>query len=293
LLWAGLITYLTWPFLWLAPITHFFESLRVMFNFPWQGRVLFNGEYYHAFEVPASYIPVLLNIQLTEVFIILWYLGFGLFVWQLFRREIKVDLLLYIGLGFLIPIIALIAFQSALYDNFRQLLFLLPAMFLFGAFILEAIFKKIQQNWLRLVLILVFVIPGLNAILRLHPYQYIYYNAFVGGVEGASCCYEMDYWRTSMRQLALAVNEIAEPGDRIVFKGASVMIIDQYFRPDLVVEKFQDATFDLNGDYNYALLHPRYEEDEYFYPDAEIVITVESNGVILGVVKDVSNQNLR
>jgi hypothetical protein len=293
ILWTGMITYLTWPFLWLAPVANFYQSMIVMSNFPWQGRVLFNGAYYTAYDIPISYIPVLLNIQLTEIFIILWYLGFGFFIWQLFRKEVKVDLLLYIGLGFLLPVIGLIAFRSPLYDNFRQLLFLLPAMFLIGAFVLQAISKRIRPNWLRLALILVFALPGLNAIHHLHPYQYIYYNAFVGGVADADCCFETDYWRTSIRELTLKVNEIAEPGERIIFKGASVMIIDQYFRPDLIAEKYQNATFDLNGEYDYALLHPRYEEDEDYYPDAEVVETVERDGVILGVVKKVSGQNWR
>lgn len=34
----------------------------------------------------------------------------------------------------------------------------------------------------------------------LHPYQYVYYNAFVGGIRGAAGRYELDYWAASYRE---------------------------------------------------------------------------------------------
>jgi hypothetical protein len=292
-LWAGVITYLTWPFLWLAPVSRFFESLTMMSNFPWQGKVFFGGEYYFANEIPVSYIPVLLNTQFTEPLILLLYFGLGIFFYRIFFKSVQVDLVLYFGLGSFLPILGLIALHSPLYDNIRQLLFLIPPMFIICGFVLEALIRKITQNWARLAVIFLLVLPGLFPIVRLHPFQYIYYNSFVGGVRGASCCYEMDYWRTSMKGLATKVNEIANPGERVVYKGGSVMMIDEYFRSDLVVEKYQYASFDLNGEYDYAMLHSRYDEDEYYYPEAEIIAVIEKDGVILGVVKRVDNQNFR
>ena len=292
-IWAGVITYLSWPFLWLAPVANFSASLSMMSQFPWQGRVLFNGAYYTANELPASYIPTLLNIQFTEIMVILWYLGLGFFVWRLWKKEIRVDLLLYIGLGFLLPLIGLIALRSPLYDNFRQLFFLVPAMFSIAAFFLQAVFGWVRHNWMRLAILIVIILPGVYSIWQYHPYQYIYYNALVGSVKGAACCFETDYWRTSMREMVLKVNDLAEPGEKIIFKGASVMIIDHYFRPDLIAEKYQHATYDLNGDYDYAILHPRYEEADYYYPDAEIIATVELDGVVLGVIKEVKGQIFR
>ena len=31
-------------------------------------------------------------------------------------------------------------------------------------------------------------------LVRLHPYEYLFYNSFVGGLEGASRRYATDYW---------------------------------------------------------------------------------------------------
>ena len=47
---------------------------------------------------------------------------------------------------------------------------------------------------------------------HLHPYQYIYYNSFVGGVHGAFHNYELDYWGTSYYEAAEYVNQVASPG---------------------------------------------------------------------------------
>ena len=32
---------------------------------------------------------------------------------------------------------------------------------------------------------------------RLHPDQYVYYNAFIGGIEGAQGLFKLDYWANS------------------------------------------------------------------------------------------------
>jgi hypothetical protein len=291
LLWTGLITYLTWPFLWLAPVANFNESLSFMSNFPWQGEVLFNGEFYTASNIPITYLPVLLNIQFTETFIILWYLGLGFFIWQIFHKQIRVDLLLYISLGFFLPVVSLIVFRSPLYDNFRQLLFLLPAMVLCGSFVLEVIFEKIRQHWLRLSLIILIITPGLISLAKLHPYQYIYYNSFIGGVEGAFRQYELDYWLTSMHELTTWVNENAEPGAKIVVKVAPYLIAQQ-IRSDLTVRKIQSSEIDAKKDYDYAILTTRWNGDDIF-PGAQIISIVERDGAILGVLKDVKGQKVK
>ena len=35
-------------------------------------------------------------------------------------------------------------------------------------------------------------------LVRLHPYEYLFYNSIVGGLEGASRHYDLDYWFGSM-----------------------------------------------------------------------------------------------
>ena len=63
---ATIAMYLSWPYLWPAPIGHLVESARIMSEYPWRGQVLFNGVMYTSTDIPRSYLPVLLGIQLTE-----------------------------------------------------------------------------------------------------------------------------------------------------------------------------------------------------------------------------------
>jgi hypothetical protein len=290
LLWAGATTYLTWPFLWLSPITNIFESLFVMSNFPWSGTALFNGKLYTAASLPVTYLPVLMNLQFTETFMVIWYVGFGFFIWQLFRKEVKVDLFLYVGLGFLLPFVGFLVFRPPLYENFRQLLFLLPAMVLFGAFFVDVLFSKIQHYWLRLAMIVLIILPGMISLVRLHPYQYIYYNSFIGGVEGAFRNFELDYWYTSLGELAAWANENVEEDATIVARVGHRLITHQ-IRSDITVMKIGGSTFDMKEEYDYAILTTRWSTDKY-YPDAEIITFVERDGGILGVLKYIKGHKL-
>ena len=43
----------------------------------------------------------------------------------------------------------------------------------------------------------------------LHPYEYVYYNSFVGWTRGAYRRYEMDYWGTSSKEMTEYINSIA------------------------------------------------------------------------------------
>lgn len=280
IIWASITTYLTWPYLWSAPFAHFFESLSMMSNFPWGGNVLFNGAIYSANNIPDVYLPVLFNLQLTETFLVLFYSGFVLFIWQILKTEVRTDFLLFFTLGFLLIIIALIVMNSALYDNFRQLLFVLPPMFIVIGFSIEYIFTKIEKKWIRIFLIIALALPGIYSSIKLHPYEYIYYNSLIGGTEGAFRRFEMDYWRTSYRELALEVNHIADYEENIAIVGDSTFL--PYARKDLIITRNQDANLEETG--GYAVLTSRWNSD-LFYPEAQIIKSVKRGGAILSVLK--------
>ena len=290
LLWAGLIAYLTWPYLWNSAVSRYFESLMVMSNFPWPGRVLFNGHLYRPQKLPFEYLPVLLNIQFTEPVLVSFYLGFIGMVWSLLKKKVPVDLLAFVGLGFIIPLILLISLRMQLYDNFRQILFILPGGFVIAGAGLEAFLSRLRSGWTRVALILVFAMPGIYSIVNLHPYQYIYYNSLVGGTPGAARRYEMDYWRTSYRELALQVNQLASQ-DAHIFVSGVPFPFEPYARPDLNIE--HKINPDRAYDFEYAALTSRWDTDERMFPDADIVMAVERDGVVFSVLKYVKNQALK
>jgi hypothetical protein len=288
---AGIVTFLVWPRLWGAPIPRYLEGLGLISNFPYPGRVLFNGHLYDSRELPRSYLPILLSIQFTEPLIVCVYLGLAVLGWQLLRSRLRTDLLLYIGLGFAFPLFGLILLNSTLYNNFRQALFLIPAMFMLAAVALELVFSKMTQSWARVLLIAAIALPGVYASVKLYPYEYIYYNSLVGGPAGASNRYELDYWRTSLREAALELNEIASPGATIVVTHSAGNFV-KYSRPDLVVDKPINSLLDLSKGYDYIVQVARWQRWE-MYPDVKNTVSIERAGVVLATAKDVKKASVK
>jgi hypothetical protein len=285
---AGITTYIVWPRLWGAPITRYLEGLGVISNFPhFPGRVLFDGRLYNPGDLPRSYLPTLLNIQFTEPLLLAVYIGLGILLWQILHKRLHTDLLLYVGLGFVFPLLGLIILRSPLYHNFRQALFMIPPMFILAAFALELAFSKVTQSWGRVLLIAAIALPGIYSSVRLHPYQYVYYNSLAGGPAGISNRYELDYWRISLREVALEMNELAPHGAKIIVDRSSGLF-DEYARPDFFVDKVINSTYDLETGYDYIVQLTRWQPWE-LYRDVENVAVVERDGVVLATVKSLKD----
>lgn len=281
---AGIITYIAWPRLWDAPVQRYLEALGVISNFStFPGRVLFNGRLYGARDLPYSYLPTLLNIQLTETLLLCTYLGLGLFVWRLLRGRLQTDLVLYLSLGFALPLFGLILLNPTLYHNFRQALFIVPAMLMLAAFPLEFALSKFSRSWVRVLLIAALAVPGVYSTVRLYPYEYVYYNSLVGGPAGAAYRYEMDYWRISLREVALELNEVAATGSIIVVT-RSAGLLARYTRPDLVVDKPINSILDLEHGYDY-IVHVTRGKSGDLYPEVESLIVIERDGAVLATAK--------
>lgn len=280
---AGFVVmYLSWPYLWSEPVLRFLITLRLMLNFPWPGKVLFNGQYYAGNEVPRFYLPALISLQVTETVLVLSLIGLLLLLrgW-IRRRRSSVELGEMILLWFGLPLMLTTLGKSYLYDNFRQFLFLLPPLFLVAGFALERLLERLLfSRWA--ILLGIITLPGLWNLILLHPYQYIYYNSLTGGVAGAFRRYEMDYWGTSFRAAAAYLNRHAPPDARVVVWGPPTTFW-RYARDDIRV---YNALEEGRPEHDfYALISSRYDADLSVYPDLPILFQVEKAGAILAVVR--------
>lgn len=280
---AGIIQFLTWPYLWQNPIDHWMDSLVLMAHFPWPAYVLFDGQFYRPNQLPVSYLPVLLNIQLTEPLLILMYAGFGVLIFCLLRKYTRLDLLLVLVIGGLLPLAGLIVARATMYDNFRQILFLLPPLMLLAGLSLDLIFSVLRLAMLRLILLILLAFPGIHAILRLHPYQYVYYNSFIGGIEGAFRRFELDYWNASYREAALWLNKNA-PAKAKIRGNEAAYLLQEYLRPDLNPRSNDNP----DEQYDYVVLTSRYNQDLTFYPDAQVIHLIKRDRAILTAIKRLS-----
>jgi hypothetical protein len=275
--------FLTWPFLWQDPIDHWMDSLVLMVKFPWPGRVLFNEHFYDPDKLPLAYLPTLLNIQLTEPLLILIYLGLILLIISIYRKRLKLDLFLVLVVGAILPLTVLVLSHATMYDNFRQILFLLPPFILLAGLALDWIFSFINPIVLRLALLIILALPGIYAIIQLHPYQYIYYNSFVGGTGGALRKFELDYWFTSFHEAALWLNKNT-PANAAIGGDGPTYLLKEYLRPDLNLQTENDP----NGIYDYFLVTSRYNRDLTFYLNAKVIHSIQRDGAVLTLIKQTS-----
>lgn len=272
---AIIIMYLTWPYLWPDPIGHLVESVQVMSKYPWQGRVLFNGVEYASTQLPYSYLPVLLGIQLTEP---VWALAlFGLFA-AVAGGHGKRELIGLTVAWFVIPLTGFILAHSPLYDNFRQIFFILPPVFMLSAMV----FERINNTKWRAAVMVLCLLPGIIDTVRLHPYEYIYYNRFAGGVSGAFRKYELDYWGTSYREAANYVNKTAPPNSSVWVDGPA-HLFELYARRDLKI--YSDYETARAQQYDYVISTTRYNLDLSSFPDAKVIHGIEREGAWLTVIK--------
>jgi 4-amino-4-deoxy-L-arabinose transferase-like glycosyltransferase len=288
LLVAAVICFVTWPHLWTDPIGRLLQSIHVASAYPWQGGVLFEGRIVPARDLPARYLPEMISIQFTEAAVILFIAGFVLAFTSFLKKQTVVPLALFL-VWFVVPFAGIIISGSVVYDGFRQILFLVPPLFLMTGYALEWIFTRLRNLTLRLLLVLLIAVPGIYSIISIHPYQYIYFNSLVGGIRGAHGNYELDYWATSYREAALFLNKTAPPDPRVAVYGP-VEIVSPYTRPDIklnigaVAKKMKESQ---NAVFNYAVILNRRNAADNACQNAKTIKTVEREGAVLMIVKEI------
>jgi hypothetical protein len=274
---AVTVMYLTWPYLWGGPIERLLEGLRAMSAFPWGGETLFNGAYYSASQIPKSYLPTLLGLQLTEPVWVSFLAGFAVAVWGFVKRRHYGGVLFLLGGWFILPFIGFVFGGVSLYDNFRQVLFILPPVFLAIGVFLEWLFGRLQRPLWRGLVLLILVIPGIVGAVRLHPYEYAYYNTFAGGTGAAFRRYETEYWGTSFREAATFLNAHAEANARVLAVGPG-HTLSPFLREDLKM---------VDDDPDYAVMLTRYDLDLQNYSDFPDWYRVERDGAVFAVIREI------
>lgn len=232
-----LATYWTWPYLWNAPLARFFEA--ALFTGSFSKITNYWGEIIRSDNLPWHYFPSYAGVQLTETAVLLLLLGVPVVVWKTFRGTLDRATVLTQGLWLLLPLVGLIAFDIGVYGNIRHLLFLLIPLLLLAGVGLEWLMNRLRREWLRAGLALLALAPGVLGLFRLHPYQYTYFNRFVGGVEGASGLHTLDRWCISYREAMAYVNREAEPG-AVIAALYSPESANPFAREDLVTGDWFD-----------------------------------------------------
>jgi hypothetical protein len=227
---AVLVMFITWPFLWESVFKNFLNVFILMSDNPTNLAVLFDGTRYNADYLPRRYLPVIMTITLTEPTWIMFGVGFLAGYWKLLKNRTSNFASQFTSLSlvfsyFVIILAYVLIRKPAMYDGMRHFFFILPPVFIFGGFAFELIMEKlsISSKWIQAGLGILLILPGINGIIRLHPYEYAYYNSFVGGTDGAFRSYETDYWLTCYKEAVEVIDDkIDRPIRLFVYRQASI-----------------------------------------------------------------------
>jgi hypothetical protein len=252
-----------WPYLWEAPLDNFIIAFRNMMHFRWDNMLLYKGVFFMATAVPRSYAPVWMAITTPFPHLFLMLIGVGAVLWRLWQRRWRLYAsdaewqdLLFAGLGVL-PVVAVVVLHSVVYDGWRQLYFVYPALVLLavrGAVLLAGWrpqWDTGRRRWWPLLYSGTLSISLLTLavrMVRMHPYQNTYFNLLAVDVLHR---YELDYWGLSFREgLAwVATHSDGEmrvcvtPGMFDTAKRSCEMLPDFSQSRIHLVEKMEDADY--------------------------------------------------
>jgi hypothetical protein len=190
------------PWLWNDPIGNFILAFNNMAEFRWDNDILYMGEFIRSTNLPWHYIPVWILITTPPIYIGLLLMGCVVSLKQLVSRRYvlwsndaeMIDLII-LGL-FIIPIVTVITLDSVLYDGWRQLYFIYPALILIAVRGLKYVYACLSDYKIQRVMFTFLISLGLAYntywIWSAHPLQNVYFNSFVGGDWRNK--FELDYW---------------------------------------------------------------------------------------------------
>jgi hypothetical protein len=208
---AVVFTIVGWPYLWSKPFQTFLEAFDKMQRFRWEGAVVYLGEIIPATTLPWHYAPVWIVISTPVAYTLAFCVGSLSYVGQLLRRglaplrtfEGRLDLL-FSG-WFIIPVLMVVVLHSVIYDGWRHLYFIYPAMLLLGVRGIQLLWELSQRHQLmRRVALVLAVGAGLEGLLTLgrmvasHPHEQVYYSFLPGST--AERLFDRDYWGLSYRK---------------------------------------------------------------------------------------------
>ncbi len=295
---AFLVMALTWPWSVQSPlnIVSAFQGSANQFWHPW---MLWAGELVNAADLPRSYLVVILAAKLPEYVLLGTAIAalFGAIHIRSWRKATfaapRTLQYLYVVLTVVVPLAAFALWRPSTYNGARHFLFLVPQLVILSTIgldrALDALSRRRRAFAVALAVLLVAAMVREAAVMaRVHPYQYLSFNALAGGLGGAYGRFELDYWGVSYAEAARGLAQFLEderaagrtpPSKSQLFVcGANTSAA--YYLPDTIAitDDRTQADFFLGGD----LTNPRCR----LRPEGPAIVEVKREGAVLSYVLD-------
>jgi hypothetical protein len=231
--WALMVA--TWPWALLSPLRRPFEAIGGLSNFFLSYPVLYDGRVFQSTALPRTYLPTWFALTLPEPFFVAALAALGLGAWAIARRRAGTPVSgpgaarwaergVVAAAVVLLPAYA-IAIRANVYDGQRHFLFIVPPLAALAGVALSGAFDALPAGAPRrsgaVALALACALVLADAV-RLHPYEYVYFNRIVaGGLRGAAGRYETDYWGASYREATRWLIDAYQPATPRITKVAN------------------------------------------------------------------------
>ena len=121
--------------------------------------------------------------------------------------------------------------------------------------------------------------------IQLHPYEYTYYNSFIGGTGSAFRSYETEYWLTCYKEAVEQLNSrITEPINLFVKREA--YIAATYANANINVIDLRGETDQVSSG-DYVLVNTRLNEDRSTFKNAPIVIEIKRDNATFCIIRQI------
>ena len=265
-LFGFLIQMISIPYVGADPFNHFLEILKISKQFPWKGTVLVLGRKFVADNVPWYYLPVWIGVT-TPLFI----LFLSILSFKISFRKNRAHLLFVLTL--VVNLFVFYLVHPTVYDGYRHMLFLAPILVFLASEGFSILLRaKSRLKSLILLLILVNMVVVVYHCVKLHPYEYAYFNELVGGTRGAYKNFEIDWWGTSVKEATLWLNKHIRKKSKVAVYGPAFTL--EYFKKDNLI------LVDHRDNPQYIVAWERFDEHKKFKNKKEIY-TVKREGVPL------------
>ena len=294
---AYVIMMLAWPWAALAPLNPL-RGLLAFSEFSYSIRTTLAGQTYEMADVPRSYVPIYIAVRVP--LLMLFGAALAILSAQLLdraagsHRQRRAEITL-LSLMVIFPLACQVIWHGPAFTGLRHFLFLIPLLAVLAGIGLDRALTAIETRGRvvtagAIAIMAACFLWDAGTLVRLHPYEYLFYNSLVGGLEGASRRYDLDYWfgsmpeaisqlETYLRRTApgdanwpTEVYSVAVCGERLEFeKAVTLPQLHWDFMPQWNQSQFFIAPTHLNCDRDL---------------DGEIVGTVERLGVVIAYVKD-------
>ena len=290
---AFLLGYVIMAAAWPWSVLSVFNPVRAIldfaaFNYPIP--TLLDGKVYEMAEVPRWYIPAYLMIRLP--LILLAGVVLALILPFLPKRPQSAPVLstrelALIGFTAAFPVLCNVIGHGPAFTGLRHFLFVVPPLAVLAGVGCDGLLARLEawrQSVAGGVAAVIAAILTWNAVelVRLHPYENLFYNPLVGGLAGAAGRYETDYWVNMMP-------------DGVRGLEAYLATIERPSRPYLVTVCAERTQFE-NIAHGRLQWTDDWEQADFFIApthmncdrmlEGKTIVKIERSGILIGVVKD-------